>query len=75
MIADTEKELLTHLDVGAQKFMGKEYDGILRKTFVIENGAIAKVFEKVKTSAHFEQIMKPELVRNYFTVIANLSIK
>ena len=38
--------------------MGKEYDGILRKTFVIENGAIEKVFEKVKTTAHFEQIME-----------------
>ena len=38
--------------------MGKEYEGILRKTFIIENDTIIKVFEKVKTTAHFEQIME-----------------
>ena len=59
LIADTEKEVINAFGCwGPKKFMGKEYDGILRKTFVIENGAIAKVFEKVKTTAHFEQIME-----------------
>ena len=38
--------------------MGREYDGILRKTFVIENNKIVKIFEKVKTNDHFQQIMK-----------------
>ena len=36
--------------------MGREYEGILRKTFVIENNTIIKIFEKVKTTDHFNQI-------------------
>ena len=38
--------------------MGKEYDGILRKTYVIENNKIIKIFDKVKTAGHYEQIME-----------------
>ena len=39
--------------------MGKVYDGIHRKTFVIdENGVIERVFEKVNTSDHAEQILE-----------------
>jgi peroxiredoxin Q/BCP len=42
-----------------KKFMGKEYDGIHRTTFVIdENGIIIEVIEKVKTKEHAEQILK-----------------
>ena len=58
LIADTEKEVIQAYQCwGLKKFMGREYDGILRKTFVIENGVIVKVFEKVKTADHFQQIM------------------
>lgn len=43
---------------GQKKFMGKVYDGILRTTFVIdENGIIERVFDKVKTKDHFNQII------------------
>jgi peroxiredoxin Q/BCP len=39
--------------------MGKEYDGIHRTTFVIdENGIIADVISEVKTKAHADQILK-----------------
>jgi peroxiredoxin Q/BCP len=39
--------------------MGKEYDGIHRKTFVIDEiGNIQKIFDKVKTKAHSEQILE-----------------
>ena len=42
---------------GPKKFMGREYEGILRTTFVINgDGEIEKVFEKVDTKRHFEQI-------------------
>ena len=59
LIADTEKEVINAFACwGPKKFMGKEYEGILRKTFIIENDTILKVFEKVKTTAHFEQIME-----------------
>ena len=39
--------------------MGKEYDGVHRTTFVIdENGVIEKVFTKVKTKDHTNQILE-----------------
>ena len=58
LIADTDKEVIKAFGCwGLKKFMGREYEGIFRKTFVIENGKIVKLFEKVKTTAHFEQIM------------------
>ena len=44
---------------GPKKFMGKEYDGIHRTTFVIdENGIIEEVISTVKTKAHAAQILK-----------------
>ena len=43
----------------AKKFMGKEYDGIHRTTFVInEKGIIEEVISDVKTKAHAAQILK-----------------
>ena len=59
LIADVDKEVINAFECwGPKKFMGREYEGILRKTFVIENETIIKIFEKVKTTAHFEQIME-----------------
>jgi peroxiredoxin Q/BCP len=58
LIADTEKEIIKAFDCwGLKKFMGREYDGIFRKTFVIENNKIVKIFEKVKTTDHYQQII------------------
>lgn len=38
---------------------GKEYEGILRTTYVIsEEGKIERVFDKVKTKTHAEQILE-----------------
>ena len=59
LIADTEKTVINaYQSWGLKKFMGREYEGILRKTFVIENNTIVKLFEKVKTADHFQQIME-----------------
>ena len=59
LIADTEKSVINAYECwGLKKFMGREYEGILRKTFVIENNTIVKLFEKVKTADHFQQIME-----------------
>jgi peroxiredoxin Q/BCP len=59
LIADTDKSVINAYQCwGLKKFMGREYDGILRKTFVIENNEIVKIFEKVKTNDHFQQIME-----------------
>lgn len=59
LLADEDKEVITAYGVwGPKKFMGKEYDGIHRTTFVIdENGIIEEVITKVKTKAHAEQIL------------------
>jgi peroxiredoxin Q/BCP len=44
---------------GRKKFMGKEYDGILRTTFIIdENLKIIRVIDKVKTKDHTKQILE-----------------
>jgi peroxiredoxin Q/BCP len=60
LIADTNKELAKLFGVwGPKKFMGKEYDGIHRTTFVIdENGIITDIIDKVNTKEHTSQILK-----------------
>lgn len=59
LIADTGKEIIKTYGVwGPKKFMGKEYDGIHRTTFVIdENGMVEEVIGKVKTKEHTAQII------------------
>lgn len=59
LLADEDKEVINAFGVwGPKKFMGKEYDGIHRTTFVIdEKGMIEEVITKVKTKAHTEQIL------------------
>ena len=60
LLADEEKEVINAFGVwGPKKFMGKEYDGIHRTTFVIdEKGIIKEVITKVKTKEHTSQILK-----------------
>ena len=60
LIADTELEVIKAYGVwGLKKFMGKEYDGIHRTTFVIgTDGNLEKVFTKVKTKDHTAQILE-----------------
>lgn len=59
LLADVDKKVINDYGVwGPKKFMGKEYDGIHRTTFVInESGMIEKVIKKVKTKDHTEQIL------------------
>ena len=60
LIADSEKEVINLFGVwGPKKFMGREYEGILRTTFIIdENAVIKKVIDKVKTKEHAEQVLE-----------------
>ena len=59
LLADEEKEVINAYGVwGPKKFMGREYDGIHRTTFVIdEKGFIEDIITKVKTKVHAEQIL------------------
>ncbi|MDL2320061.1 thioredoxin-dependent thiol peroxidase [Alistipes sp. OttesenSCG-928-B03] len=58
LLADTDKAIAKAYGAwGPKKFMGREYEGIIRTTFVIgADGRIEKIFSKVDTKRHFEQI-------------------
>ena len=60
LLADEDKSVIEAFGVwGPKKFMGREYDGIHRTTFVIdENGIIDEIISEVKTKAHAAQILK-----------------
>ena len=59
LLADEDKEVINAFGVwGLKKFMGKEYDGIHRMTFIVnEEGIVERVIEKVKTKEHAAQIL------------------
>jgi peroxiredoxin Q/BCP len=59
LIPDTDKKIINDYGVwGKKKFLGKEFEGINRTTFVIsEDGHILKIFDKVKTKDHTDQIL------------------
>ena len=56
---DVDKKVINDYGVwGLKKLYGREYEGIYRTTFVIsEDGKIEKIFEKVKTKEHTQQIL------------------
>lgn len=58
LISDPDKVILNLYNAwGKKKMYGKSYDGVLRKTYFInENQIIEKIFEKVKTKDHTNQI-------------------
>ena len=60
LISDEEKKVVNDYGVwGLKKFMGKEYMGINRTTFIInESGIIDEIITKVNTKNHSTQILK-----------------
>ncbi|WP_435263361.1 thioredoxin-dependent thiol peroxidase [Tenacibaculum sp. nBUS_03] len=60
LLVDEDKEVINAFGVwGPKKFMGKEYDGIHRTTFIIdEKGIVEDVILKVKTKDHTNQILQ-----------------
>lgn len=59
LLADVDKQVINAFGVwGPKKFMGREYDGIHRITFVInEKGMVETVIDKVKSKIHAAQIL------------------
>lgn len=59
LLADEDRSVINAYGVwGPKKFMGREYEGIHRTTFIIdEKGFIIDVIEKVKTREHTSQIL------------------
>jgi peroxiredoxin Q/BCP len=60
LLADVDKTVINIFGVwGPKKFMGKEYEGIHRTTFLIdEKGVVSHVIDKVKTKEHAAQILE-----------------
>ena len=60
LLADTDKKVIGDYGIwGPKKLYGREYDGIHRTTYIIsEDGMIEKIFKKVKTKEHTQQILK-----------------
>ena len=60
LLSDESHEMLEAYGVwGKKKFMGREYMGITRMTYIInEDGNIEHVIEKVKTMSHAKDILK-----------------
>ena len=60
LLADTEKEISQKFGVwGKKNFMGREYMGVLRSTFLVDSkGKIFKVFPKVKPAGHSKEVFE-----------------
>lgn len=58
LLVDEDREIIEAYGVwGPKKFMGREYDGLHRTTFIIEHSKIVGIIEKVKTKDHAQQIL------------------
>lgn len=59
LLSDADGQVATTYDsYGLKKFMGKEYMGISRNTFIIgPDGKIEKIYRKVKPEAHATEIL------------------
>lgn len=59
LLADEDHQVCEQYGVwGRKKFMGREYDGVFRTTFLIgSDGMILKVFENVKPEGHSEEVL------------------
>ena len=59
ILADEDKEVVAKYGVwGKKKFMGREYMGIFRTSFLVDpSGRIARIFEKVVHETHAEEVL------------------
>lgn len=59
LLADEKKEVVRKYSVwGKKKFMGREYLGTMRTSFLIDpKGKIAKIYEKVNPVTHAEELL------------------
>jgi thioredoxin-dependent peroxiredoxin len=59
LLADEQHELCEQFGVwGQKKFMGREYMGVMRTTFVVgPDGIVKKVFENVKPADHSAEVL------------------
>jgi thioredoxin-dependent peroxiredoxin len=60
LVADTDKEVSKKYGVyGLKSFMGREYMGVNRSTFLVDKaGKVVKVFKKVKPAGHSKEVLE-----------------
>jgi peroxiredoxin Q/BCP len=60
LLADTETDVAKKFGVwGKKKFMGKEYMGVMRSTFLVdEKGKIFKAYPNVKAAGHAKEVLE-----------------
>ena len=59
LLADEKKEAIKAYKVwGKKKFMGKEFMGLIRSTFVIKNQKIIKEWRSVKVKDHAREVLE-----------------
>ncbi len=59
LLADVDKKIVEDYGVWGEKSMyGKKYMGTFRKTFLIDDGKIVKIFEKVDVSKHADEVLE-----------------
>ena len=60
LLSDTEKDAAKKFGVwGKKQFMGREYMGVNRTTFLVdEKGKVLRVFEKVKPAGHAQEVLE-----------------
>jgi thioredoxin-dependent peroxiredoxin len=58
LLADVDKKVVEDYGVWGEKSMyGKKYMGTFRKTFLIDDGKIVKIFDKVDVSKHADEVL------------------
>lgn len=60
LLSDPDHKICEAFGVwGPKKYMGREYEGVYRTTFVIgPDGMIKRVFENVKPTEHVEEVLQ-----------------
>ncbi len=60
LLCDLDAEVSSQYEsYGLKKFMGKEYNGIYRQSFIIDpTGKLAKIYRKVKPESHAQQVLE-----------------
>jgi peroxiredoxin Q/BCP len=63
LLADTDTQVAKAYGAwGRKKFMGREYDGILRSTFLIDaHGRIERIIRNVRTKDHAQQVLEVQV--------------
>ena len=64
LLSDEKKEAIKAFKVwGKKKFMGKEFMGLIRSTFVIKNNKIIKEWRSVKVKDHAQEVL--DFIKKY----------